>query len=260
MCDLAVFLTSSFGVAPLGPWISAVHLGGPLGNAVRRSLAAAGGAGRGTGRAAGAGGGGGHGLVSGVGPVDLGGGVDEQLPGRRAELAHVFPDALELSRVGPVLGGELVELGEEQPLLTGAEGGVVGRVDGLGDGGKGHDRRLVHDGDGRGARGRLSEEAGDVEHLGVGGLAPGGVLRHLEVGGEEAKGQRHEGDGRRGGEVPPQHFGHERHFRLLDLPGVELAVAEVDELAEGDADALLGEGGVDASVELWLGLFLCDTQ
>ena len=165
----------------------------------------------------------------------------------------MLTDVLELCRVGSVLIGELVELGEEHLLLVGGEGDIIGRFDGLADGGQGHDRWLVYDEHGRRTSGGLGEETGHVEQLGVRRLALQSSLRLLEEGGEEAERQRHEGEGRRGGEAPPQHLGHELHFGLLDLLGVEVTVAQVDELAEGDADALLGEGGVDGSVELlWL--------
>lgn len=229
-----------------------VHLCAPLGDAVRRSLSAADGAGRRTGWVGNGRGGGLPGVV-GVGSVDPCGGVEEQLLGVRAELAHVLTDALELCRVGPVLGGEFVELGEEHLLLVGGEGGIIGRFNGLADGGQGHDRWPVHDEHGRRTSGGLGEETGHVEQLGVRRHALGGSLRLLEEGGEEAERQRHEGEGRRGGEAPPQHLGHELHFGLLHLLGVEESVAKVDELAQGDADALLGEGGVDGSMELsWL--------
>lgn len=111
-----------------------VHLGGSLGDAVRRSLSAADGAGRRTGRV-GPGRGGGCPRLVGVGGVHPRGGVEEQLLGVRAELAHVLTDALELCRVGSVLIGKLVELGEEHLLLVGVEGDIIGRFDGLADGG-----------------------------------------------------------------------------------------------------------------------------
>lgn len=111
----------------------------------------------------------------------------------------------------------------------------------------------MYDEHGRRTSGGLGEEAGHVEQLGVRRLALESSLRLLEEGGKEAECQRHEGEGRRGGEAPPQHLGHELHLGLLDLLGVEVTVAEVDELAEGNADALLGQGGVDGSMELlWL--------